>query len=416
MSGEKTGRIEVRDQSALFDAWLEASRARKARETERREREAQEAAERREREALERARTRWAALTNEIESLRARAGDMRERMDGVALPPEPEFPEVDADDAGDILRNLARMESAIAGYRSRLNESMLAYSRARAASRGRDEILDWYGSLVTEIPDTAIGFSDDEAPAGRHALADEFRHTRTDELRQRAFERARALMQEVESRVVRVSEELRRALEALLNASSLAEIRTGEAALKTQVKHELDRVAEEEAGRRREFERLQTDRVAALMAESLAGMGYVVSNIYETAYTENGQIIACRRDPPQTGHAVRLTIDRETREVTSNFLRIADAGAAPARTDERRARDEAAEAQWCGEAGIVRFENALEAGGVEVAFSPNGVQRVETVSAAAVAAASPTLEQHLRAASRPAAVGRQPQARSRPAR
>lgn len=420
MSGEKTGTIEVRDQSTLFDAWLKVSRARKAREdarrrgreeretTERRDRDAREAAQRREREALERAGARLAALTNELESLRARADDMRRRTDGVALPPEPELPEVDADDTGDILRSLARMESAIAGYRSRLNEAMLAYSRTRAAAEGRDEVLDWYGSFVTEMSDTALGVSNHEALAGRHA--------RADELRQRAFERARALMREVESRVVHVSEELRQALEAVLNASSFAEMRTGEAVLEVKVRQELERVAEEEARRRRELERLQTDRVAALMAESLVEMGYVVSNIYEAAYAENGQIIACRRDPPQTEHAVRLTIDRETREVTSNFLRIADAGGAPARTDERTARDEEAEAEWCGADGIVRFEDALEARGVKVAFRPNGARRVETVSAADVAASSPTLEEHLRAASRPAAVGRQPQARRRPAR
>ena len=419
MSGEKTGNIAVDDRTTLFAAWLEASRRRKEREEAQRrarnasrERKEREEARRREQEALKRAADRLAELTEELAAIRARARDMRRTMAGIELPPEPELPEIPEihrHDTGAILESLSGIESAIAGYRSDLNASMLDYSRTRAVAEGRDEALDWYGSFAARTPPAAaVGFSNDEAPAGRQA--------RADALRQGAFERARELMREVERRVADVSEDLREALAAMLNASSRPEMQVAEARLEQMVGAELRRVAEEEARRREELERLQTDRVAALMAESLAEMGYVVSNVHEAAYAQNGQIIACRRDPPRTGHAVRLTIDRETRQVTSNFIRIAGAGAPREPTDEQRARDEEAEGMWCGRDGIVRFEQELAARGVTVGFRPNGAPGIEVVSAADVAAASPTLEEHLRAGGRRAAVGRQQRARSRQAR
>ena len=424
MSGEKTGKIEISDRTTLLEAWLAAlvaSRKRKEREgAQRRERNAsrereerEEAQRARERKALKRAGDRLAELEGEFASIRARAQEMRSTMAGIELPPEPEFPEIDRHDTGAILENLSEIESTIAGYRSRLNESMLGYSRARAAAEGRDEALDWYESFAARTPPAAaIGFSNNEALAGRQARANELRHG--------AFERARKLMQAVERRVVHVSENLRKALAEMLNASSLPEMRVAEARLKQEVDAELRHVAEKEAHRRKELERLQTDRVAALMAESLVEMGYVVSNVYEAAYAQNGQIIACRRDPPQTEHAVRLTIDRETRQVTSNLVRIADSDAPREPTDEQKARDEKAdkdaEGMWCDRDGIVRFERELADRGVTVKFGQRGTPGIEVVSAADVAAASPTLEEHLRAGDRRAAVRRQPKARSRQAR
>ena len=439
MSGEKCSTIEVSDRTTLFDAWRNASRERAQREearrrereereeTERREWEEQEETERREREeaerreraaqlerealereALERARGRLAALEAEFESLRDRASEMQTNMSGIELPAEPTLAGVNRDDTGAILESLSGIESTIAAYRSSLNASMLRYSRDRADDIGSDEVLDWYGSFVAPQPGAAIGFANNEALAGREAQANE--------LRRQTFERAREKMAEVERRVVHVSEELRGALEAVLNAPSLPDLRPAEARLESMVKQEIARADEEEARRHEELERLQTDRVAAVMAESLADMGYVVSNVYESAYTRDGQIFACRQDDRSgTEHAVRLTIDRETRQVTSNVVRIVDADDPPTRSEKQREQDLKADSTWCDSNGIVRFEEKLKDRGVKVGFASNGSRPVGTVSAADVAAASPTLEAHLRAARRPAAVRQQPKARSRPA-
>ena len=427
MSGEKCSEIEVSDRTTLFDAWQKGARERQeraaleqeervARERDEREDERRlaefEAAQRaREQEALEGARGQLAELTSEFESLRARASEMQRNMDGIELPPGPALPEVNQNDTAAILAGLSGIETTIAGYRSRLNDSMLRYSRDRAAAEGRDEVLDWYGSFVATTPGATIGFANNEALAGREAQADE--------LRRQAFERARDLMGTIEGRVVHVSEDLRQALEAVLNAPSHAGMRTAEAGLRLMVGRECERVDREQARRRSELERLQTDRVAAVMAESLAQMGYVVSNIYESAYTANGHIIACRRDRAAPEHAVRLTIDRETQQVTSNVVRVVDSDVAPVRTDEQEKQDREADATWCNHDdshGIVRFESELEARGVKVTFKPNGARQVDTVSAAAVAAASPTLAEHLRAGGPRAAARQQPKARSRQTR
>ena len=432
MSGEKCSEIEVSDRTTLFDAWQKGARERQERaaleqeervarerdervarkrderEDERRLAEFEAAQRAREQEALEGARGQLAELTSEFESLRARASEMQRNMDGIELPPGPALPEVNQNDTAAILAGLSGIETTIAGYRSRLNDSMLRYSRDRAAAEGRDEVLDWYGSFVATTPGATIGFANNEALAGREAQADE--------LRRQAFERARDLMGTIEGRVVHVSEDLRQALEAVLNAPSHAEMRTAEAGLRLMVGRECERVDREQARRRSELERLQTDRVAAVMAESLAQMGYVVSNIYESAYTANGHIIACRRDRTAPEHAVRLTIDRETQQVTSNVVRVVDSDVAPVRTDEQEEQDREADAKWCDRDGIVRFEGELEARGVKVTFKPNGARQVDTVSAAAVAAASPTLAEHLRAGGPRAAARQQPNARSRQTR
>ena len=263
-------RIEVSDRTTLFDAWQKGARERQeraaleqeervARERDEREDERRlaefEAAQRaREQEALEGARGQLAELTSEFESLRARASEMQRNMDGIELPPGPALPEVNQNDTAAILAGLSGIETTIAGYRSRLNDSMLRYSRDRAAAEGRDEVLDWYGSFVATTPGATIGFANNEALAGREAQADE--------LRRQAFERARDLMGTIEGRVVHVSEDLRQALEAVLNAPSHAGMRTAEAGLRLMVGRECERVDREQARRRSELERLQTDRVA----------------------------------------------------------------------------------------------------------------------------------------------------------
>ena len=403
MSGEKCSKIKVKNRTKLFVAWRDASRKRARREEARRQEQAAQRA--REREALEGARGRLAVLETEFESLRARASEMQKNMAPVELPAEPTLPEVNENDTGAILESLSRIESTIAEYRSGLNASMLRFSRDRAQGMGGDEVLDWYGSFVATPADAAIGFANNEALAGREA--------QTSELRRQAFERAREMMEEVEKKVVHVSEELRGALETVLNARSLADMRPAEARLESMVNEEIARADEEEAHRRDELERLQTDRVAAIMAESLAEMGYVVSNVYESAYTRDGQIFACRQDRVGVEHAVRLSIDRETQQVTSNVVRIVDSDDPPARTEEQEEQDRTADASWCNPDGIVRFEKALDDRGVDVKFAQNGSRQVGTVSVADVAAASPTLEAHLRAGRGHAAVRQQPQARSR---
>lgn len=420
MSGEKCSEIEVEDRTTLFEAWREASRERAQREAvrqrERTDREqarrreeqaALEAQRAREREALERARDQWAALAKEFESLRARAEELRRNLVGIELPSEPALAEVDRNDTGAILQSLPGIESTIARYRRSLNDSMLRYSHERADDRGLDDVLAWYQSFVAPAPHAATGFANNELLAGHEA--------RADELRRSAFKRARTLMERVESRVVRVSEDLGAALEAVLNAPSLPELRTAETRLEVMVEQELERVDAEDARRARELEALQTDRVAALMAASLAQMGYVVSNVYESAYTKDGQIFACRQDRTAAGHAVRLTIDRETQQVTSNVVRIVDPDDPSVRTHERETQeqDRKADALWCDQDGIVRFERKLADQGVKVEFGPNGDGQVHTVTAAEVAEASPTLAEHLRTARRREDIAQQPQARSR---
>lgn len=422
MSGEKCGKIKVADRRSLLESWraaqaeerrrwaAEERRQRAAKTEERRRRAAEEkrqrAAERkrqraeaekararereeREREMLMQARKRLQELEDDLNVLRDRASAMRQRFGDISLPSEPELPDVDCNDTVAILGNLPDIEHVIAAYRNALNASMLAAGGRRAAAEGRDEILEWYGSFVAKQFGTpAIGFAGNEEVAGREA--------QTDELRRRAFERARMLMGEVEGRVIQVPEDLGRALEAVLDAASTAELREAEEGLKGKVQQVLQRVKMEEKAREKVRARLETDQVAALMAQALREMDYVVSEIHEAAYAENGQIFASR--PGQSGHAVRLTINSEEQRVTSRIVRIEPGETTPLSREEQAVRVEAdrqADEEWCSPEGVVRFEETLGARGVTVEFSPAGKSGVDTVSVEDVTRASPSLAEHL---------------------
>ena len=202
-----------------------------------------------------------------------------------------------------------------------------------------------------------------------------------------------------------VPEALRDQLEAVLTAASYPEAQVAKARLGALVEEELARNQEERERRSKEAERLRNDRVAALMAQSLEEMGYVVSGIDESAYTRDGEIIACH--PDTTDHALRLTVDRDSSRVTSNVVRLvaseaeaeADTGAGAA---ERRCQDAEADRRWCNPLdpqGIGAFRRKLGENGVEVNFArsrPDDAVRVGALAIDDLLDASPALRRHLR--------------------
>ena len=243
--------------------------------------------------------------------------------------------------------------------------------------------------------DGAAGTLHEEALRGRRA--------QDEELRRGLFESAREIMARLDDEVATVPEALREQLEAVLTAASYPETQVAKARLRALVEEELARNQEARERRSKEAERLRNDRVAALMAQSLEEMGYVVSGIDESAYTRDGEIIACH--PDASDHALRLTVDRDSSRVTSNVVRLveseaeAEAGAGGA---ERRRQDREADNRWCHPLephGIGTFRRTLEQGGVEVSFTrtrADEAAQIGTVSIDDLIEASPSIEAHFR--------------------
>lgn len=390
MSGEKCGKITVRERSALFRAFQELNQARQDRQRER-ERKRNEARLERERQALASAKKQLKRLRDDLAALKTRAADFVKDFNGIELPKTPQLPLVDEADAGAILAFVADNEATVARYRSKLNEAMLKFRREQAIGEGRDEVLAWYSAYAPTTSRTAgnvIGAANNEQLFGRQGQDKELRRT--------VFEHARQLMAKVDGQVAHISDELRQKLESVLSAASHSEAQIAAAHLKTAVTAELKRVAAEKVRRQKEQQRLQTDRVAALMAQSLEEMGYVVSGVEESAYTKDRQIIAC--NPEQPDHAVRLTMDPANEQVRSNIVRLVEPGkASSTRTPEQQKQDKEADARWCNPQEIGRFSRELKAKGVDVPFSPTqpqGQQQIDYVSIEDVLEASPSLGDH----------------------
>ena len=347
----------------------------------------------RERKVLEAARSRLKTLKDELAALTGRAKEMAARFPGEEVPAPCELPAIDENDAGAILAMLSEAEAGLARYRSRLQESLLRLHRREAAAEGRDEVLAWYATYAPPAPRAAHG-----AVAAAHEETLRGRRAEDEELRRRLFENARKTMARLDGEVATVSEALREQVEAVLTAASYPEAQLAEARLSGLVDEELARNREERERRGKEAERLRNDRVAALMARSLEEMGYVVSGIDESAYTRNGEIIACH--PDTSDHALRLTIDRDRSQVTSNIVRIVESGAdAGAGAGERRRQDEEADERWCNPEGIGTFREKLEQNGVQVGFTPtrgDEAARIGTVSIDELLEASPSIEEHFR--------------------
>ena len=132
------------------------------------------------------------------------------------------------------------------------------------------------------------------------------------------------------------------------------------------------------------------------MAQSLEEMGYVVSGVDESAYTEDSQIIAC--NPEQPDHAVRLTMDPANEQIRSNVVRLVEPGTASStRISEQKEQDKEADKSWCKPQAIGRFRKELKDRGVDVSFSPTraqGQQQIDYVSIEDVLEASPSLDDH----------------------
>ena len=401
MSGEKCGKIKVREPNLLFSALQELNQARRNRQRERerqrneaqreRERQRNEARLERERQALASAKAQLNSLRDSLKALNARAADYERNFNGIELPNPPQLPSVNEDDAGAILAFVADNEATVASYRSKLNEVMLQFRREKAIGEGRDEVLEWYSTYAPATSRTTgnvIGAANNEQLFGRQG--------QDKELRRIVFERARKLMAEVDGQVSHISDELRQTLKSVLSAESHSEAQIAEAHLKAAVSAELKRSAAEKVRRQEEQQRLQTDRVAALMAQSLEEMGYIVSGVEESAYTEDGQIIAC--NPAQPDHAVRLTMDPANEQVRSNVVRLVEpATASSTRTSEQQEQDKEADARWCNAQEIGRFRKELQNKGVDVPFSPTqaqGQRQVDYVSIDDVLEASPSLGAH----------------------
>ena len=389
MSGEKCGKITVRKRSVLFRALQKLNQARRDRRLER-ERKRNEARLERERQALASAKAQLKGLRDDLAALETRAADFR-NFNGVELPNPPQLPSVDEADAGDILAFVADNEAKVARYRSELNEAMLKFHREKAVGEGRDEVLEWYSAYAPETSRTAgnvIGAANNEQLLGRQGQDKELRRT--------VFKRARELMAEVDGQVAHISDELSQKLKSVLSAESHPAAQIAAAHLKTAVSAELKRVEAEKVCRQKEQKRLQMDRVAALMAQSLEEMGYVVSGVDESAYTKDGQIIAC--NPEQPDHAVRLTMDPANEQVRSNVVRLMKQGTASStRTSEQQEQDKKADARWCNRQAIGRFKTELKDKGVDVSFSPTqtqGQQQIDYVSIEEVLGASPSLNDH----------------------
>ena len=390
MSGEKCSKITVRERSALFRALQKLDQARRDRRLER-ERKRTEARLERERQALASAKAQLKELRDNLAVLEAQAADFVRNFNGIELPNPPQLPSVDEADAGAILAFAAENEATLARYRSKLNEAMLEFRREQAIGEGRDEVLEWYSTYAPSISRTAanvIGPANNEQLLGRQGQDKELRRT--------VFDRARELMTEVDDKVAHISDELRQKLKSVLSAESHPKAQIAEAHLKKAISAELKRVAAEKVRRQQEQQRLQMDRVAALMAQSLEEMGYVVSGVDESAYTKDGQIIAC--NPEQPDHAVRLTMDSANEQVRSNVVRLVEPGTASStRTSAQQKQDKAADKSWCNLKGVGRFKKELKDKGVEVSFSPTqpqGQQHIDSVSIEDVLEASPSLNDH----------------------
>ena len=362
--------------------------------TRRASREAERA--RREREALQRAQSRLSEVSDAFEALKARATEIEEAYDGIELPGPPQFPEVDQKDAGAILASLTEAEAVVTAYRNGIGEALAEFHRNLAAGEGRDEVLEWYGSFATERgAGSRLDRANNERLLGARA--------QDKELRRKLFEDARELMAQVEREVVDVSEELQLQLGVVLSAGSHSEALVAKARLKQLAEGEIERVRKKREQRQREQDDLlvdRMDRVAELMAMSLADMGYAVSGIEESAYVQDGQIIAHSTD--HSDHALRLTIDRESKQVTSNVIRLADPAAVEGAydpTEEERDEDRAADEHWCRREGVGRFRDKLKKLGIEVNFRPtDSSPGVEYVSRDDLSEASPTLKEALRPA------------------
>ena len=388
MSGEKCGKITVQEPNLLFRALQNLNQARRDRQRER-ERQRNEARLERERQALASAKEQLKELRDSLKALNARAADYERNFKGIELPNPPQLSSVDEADAGAILAFVADNEATVASYRSKLNEAMLQFRREKAIGEGRDEVLDWYSAYAPATSRTAgnvIGAANNEQLFGRQGQDKERRRI--------VFERARKLMAKVDGQVAHISDELRQKLDSVLSAKSPSEAQIAAAHLEGAVSAELKHIAAEKIRRQEEQKRLQTDRVAALMAQSLEEMGYVVSGVDESAYTEDGQIIAC--NPEQPDHAVRLTMDPANEQVRSNVVRLVEPGTVSStRTSEQQRQDKEADDSWCNAQEIGRFRGELEDKGVDVRFSPTqGQQQIAYVSIEDVLEASPSLDAH----------------------
>ena len=345
---------------------------------------------RREREMLERARERAAKLVTELNRLRGRAQALREQGIAVELPDPPQLPEVNDNNIEALSEFLAANETTVAGYRTELNEALLTNRSAIEAEKGRNRVVEWYAAYAPTLADAPDRRDSDEDRLGRSALNAQM----LDEI----FGEARKLMAKVDREVVHVSEGLRRQLAILLSADSLAKAGIEKAKLEQLVDEELARTREEKEKRKEELARMQIDRVAALMAHTLEEMGYVVSGTDEAAYVRDGHIFAHRSD--RKDHAVRLTIDREARQVATNVVRLVDrtADKSDAGTEDARRQDSEADDDWCGPNGIGRFRQRLGERGVGVNFKRtgrDGDRPVASVSVDEVLDASPSLENYL---------------------
>ena len=387
MSGEKCGKITVQKPNVLFHALQGLNQARRDRQRER-ERRRNEARIERERQALASAKAQLKELRDDLAAHKTRAADFVRNFNGIELPNPPQLPPVDEADAGAILAFVAANEASVARYRSELNEAMLKLRREQAIGEGRDEVLEWYSAYAPAASRTAsnvIGAANNEQLFGQQGQDEELRRT--------VFKRARKLMAEVDGQVAHISDELRQNLKSVLSAASHPEAQIAEAHLQAAVSAELKRVEAEKIRRQKEQKHLQMDRVAALMEQSLEEMGYVVSGVDESAYTEDGQIIAC--NPEQPDHAVRLTMDSANEQVRSNVVRLMEPGTTTARTAEQKKQDVDADRSWCDEKGIGRFRGELKDKGVDVRFSPTqGQQQIDYVSIEDVLEASPSLDDH----------------------
>ena len=388
MSGEKCSKFTVRDPNVFFRAFQSLNQVHRDRQLER-EQKRNEARLERERQALKSARKQLQKLKDDLAVLETRRDDFVKNFNGIGLPDPLQLPSVNENDAGGILEFVTDNEAEVARYRSHLNKAILDFHRKRAVGEGRDAVLEWYSTYASATSRTAanvIGAANNEALFGRQGQDKALRRT--------VFERVRKLMAEVDGKVAHISDELHQKLESVLSAESHSEAQIAEAHLKVAVSAELKRVEAEKVHRQEEQKRLLMDRVAELMAQSLEEMGYVVSGVDESAYTEDRQIIACNNEQPD--HAVRLTMDPANEQVRSNVVRLVEPGAASStRTSEQQTQDKEADDSWCSPQAIGRFRKELQDKGVDVPFSPTQAQRqIDYVSIEDVLEASPSLGDH----------------------
>ena len=378
MSGEKCSRIEVADSTRLFDAVRDAYRSLK----EKREREARE----REQRALDEAKQQWSAVMTDLAAVRSQSSGIENEFPDVHFPDPPHLELQKQDDAAAVLQDVAEAERKVALYRQELNEAVISARCDRAAREGRDSILEWYRAQAAGTAGgAAVGLPNDETWRGQQA--------RDRELRQTTFEQAQELMSKLDGRITRTPAKIGQLLEAVGAATSRSDAMLMRNRLKTEVDLALEEVERRERQRKKAMEAMKLDRVAELMARSLEDMGYAVSGIEETAYVEDGHIIAYR--PERPGHAVRLVVDRDTSEVTSNVVKLVESrkDALPGAMDQE---DREADDDWCNPDGIGRLARSLAAKGVSVHFTKasTGQERIQAVAIDDLLEASPSLADH----------------------